>query len=459
MMKNFGKLISKHLFLYFFTILIIFVIDITIFFFSFYGSVKELRNTSPTQMLQNVTIHLNKTYNNYSLENDFAQTLSEQNIWAMLINSNGAVIWSENLPDMVSLQYSLKDVAGFSKGYLNGYPVFTTDTDNNLLVLGYPKDSYSKIESNYLPISAIKKAPIISFLILVSDLIMLYIVYHFSKRNILSKTSPIIDGIQKLSDGETVSLCITGELAEIGESVNRASILLKKQDQARANWISGISHDIRTPLSTIIGYADTLSNADYLDDNSRMQAVIIKEQSIQIKNLVQDLNLVSQLDYNRKPLKKDNIYLCKLIREVLTEFLNTCSDHRYDFNIELSPEAEPLTICGDSRLLTRALQNIISNSINHNPSGCTVTISLSVYAKTLLLVIRDNGNGITPDKLKSLNTIPHYLESTDDRLDLRHGLGLMLVKEIILLHNGSTEINSQLDQGFETIIHLPYNQK
>ena len=81
------------------------------------------------------------------------------------------------------------------------------------------------------------------------------------------------------------------------------------------------------------------------------------------------------------------------------------------------------------------------------------------YAQTLLLVIRDNGKGTTPDKLKSLNTIPHYLDSTDDRLDLRHGLGLMLVKEIILLHNGSTEINSQSGQGFETVIHLPYNQK
>ena len=175
--------------------------------------------------------------------------------------------------------------------------------------------------------------------------------------------------------------------------------------------------------------------------------------------MVQDLNLVSQLDYNRKPLKKENIYLCKLIREVLTDFLNTDSDHHYDFDIELSSEAEQLTICGDSRLLTRALQNIISNSIGHNPSGCTITISLSVYAQTLLLVIRDNGKGTTPDKLKSLNTIPHYLDSTDDRLDLRHGLGLMLVKEIILLHNGSTEINSQSGQGFETVIHLPYNQK
>ena len=437
----------------------ILVIDIIIFFFSFYGSVKDLRNTSPTQMLQNVTSQLNKTANNYSLENDFAQTLKEQNIWAMLINSNGNVIWSENLPDIISLQYSLTDVADFSKGYLNGYPVFTTETDKKLLVLGYPKDSYSKIESNYLPISTIKKAPVFSFLILAIDLFMLYIVYFFSKRNILSKTSPIIDGIQKLSNGETVSLCITGELAEIGESVNRASILLKKQDQARANWISGVSHDIRTPLSTIMGYADTLSNTDHLDDSTRIQATIIKEQSVQIKNLVQDLNLVSQLDYNRKPLKKENIYLCKLIREVLTDFLNTDSDHHYDFDIELSSEAEQLTICGDSRLLTRALQNIISNSIGHNPSGCTITISLSVYAQTLLLVIRDNGKGITPDKLKSLNTIPHYLDSTDDRLDLRHGLGLMLVKEIILLHNGSTEINSQSGQGFETVIHLPYNQK
>ena len=92
------------------------------------------------------------------------------------------------------------------------------------------------------------------------------------------------------------TLNINGELEEIGNRINETSLQLKKQNQARANWISGVSHDIRTPLSMIMGYADRISSSLNVEENARKQANIIKIQSVKIKNLVQDLNLVSQLN-------------------------------------------------------------------------------------------------------------------------------------------------------------------
>ena len=77
--------------------------------------------------------------------------------------------------------------------------------------------------------------------------------YYFSKRKIIRNTEPIVSAVETLADGKPVSLHISGELSDIASSVNKASSILNRQNEARANWISGVSHDIRTPLSMNYG--------------------------------------------------------------------------------------------------------------------------------------------------------------------------------------------------------------
>ena len=312
--------------------------------------------------------------------------------------------------------------------------------------------------TNYLPLSAIQKIPLILLIMLVSNIAILFIVYYLSKQNVMLKVAPILNGIDKLSHGKTVTLNINGELEEIGKRINETSLQLKKQNQARANWISGVSHDIRTPLSMIIGYADKISSTLNIEDNIKKQANIIKTQSIKIKNLIQDLNLVSQLNYNIQPIQETPIHVCKMIREIVVEYLNTDIDNRFEFELNLERNTELITIIGDERLLYRAIQNIISNSINHNENGCIISVSLRVNGNNLILVVSDNGKGISKEELQKLQSIPHYLQSTDDRLDLRHGLGLLLVKEIVSIHKGTVSISSELNKGFSTTISLPIKE-
>lgn len=201
---------------------------------------------------------------------------------------------------------------------------------------------------------------------------------------------------------------------------------------------------------------------EILDDDfnlTRKQANIIKIQSVKIKNLVQDLNLVSQLNYNVQPVKQTPVHLCKMIREIVVEYLNNNLNNKFDFELNLDCNTEQISIIGDERLLYRAIQNIISNSINHNENGCTISVSLAVNGNNLILVISDNGKGISEEKLQKIQSTPHYLQSTDERLDLRHGLGLLLVKEIISIHNGTVSISSALNNGFSTTISLPIKKQ
>ena len=361
-------------------------------------------------------------------------------------------MWSVNPPESIPVHYTVSDVAMFSRGYLKDYPVFVWNTDSGLLVLGYPKDSYTKLTSNYFSIQAIRTLPLYFLGMLAVDLLLLFVSYHLSKRKIIKSTEPIISSIETLSNGKPVSLSISGELWEVADSVNKASKILSRQNEARANWISGVSHDIRTPLSMIMGYAGRIANDETVSDTVRVQAEIVRKQSVKMKELVQDLNLVSQLDYEMQPLHKEPVRLSKLLRSYVAELLNAGVSDIYSIDIEITPAAETAAIDCDPRLISRAISNLVQNSIKHNLQGCNVKLALECSDTSLILIIADNGIGLSTEKLQELEEKPHYMNSTDERLDLRHGLGLLIVRQIVQAHEGTMQIKSVANHGFITTL-------
>ena len=104
-----------------------------------------------------------------------------------------------------------------------------------------------------------------------------------------------------------------------------------------------------------------------------------------------------------------------------------------------------------SRTVSSIIRNV-QNSIKHNPQGCEIQLSLKNTEEALSLIVADNGVGLTPEKLQELEEKPHYMESTDERLDLRHGLGLLLVRQIVEAHGGSMRMNSISNQGCQTTL-------
>ena len=258
--------------------------------------------------------------------------------------------------------------------------------------------------------------------------------------------------IKTLSTGKPVDLSIGGELSEIADSVNQASRVLSRQNQARANWISGVSHDIRTPLSMIMGYAQRIARDHAASGNIQREAEIIQAQSVKIKDLVQDLNLVSQLEYEMQPLHKEPVRLSKLLRSYAADLLNTGIGERHSIEVLISLEAEPVAVECDARLISRAIGNLVQNSINHNPQGCDIFLSLDCSPENISITVADNGVGMPAEGLRELKEKPHYMESTDEQLDLRHGLGLLLVRQIMGAHGGTMEIKSAPQDGYQTIL-------
>ena len=454
-MKSFSRYISKYFVSFSVLIFGLVLFNLLAFIWTFHRIVlNDYNGFSP----QNMVADVNAASGPEGITDEMADTLRSLDIWAMFLDSTGGRLWSVELPADIPADYSVQDVAAFTKGYLCDYPVFIRCREDGLLVLGYPKGSYFKITGNYYPMDIVKMIPVFFCVVLTIDLTAMFLAYCFSRKKIIRLTEPIISAIASLSEGKPVSLSISGDLADVASSINKASQILSRQNQARANWISGVSHDIRTPLSIILGYSGRIANEAAASDSIRKQAETIKQQSMKIKDLVQDLNLVSQLEYDMQPVHKEPVRLSGLLRSYTAELLSTDISGNYPVEIHIPPSAEAVTLDCDARLILRAIANLVQNSIRHNPEGCSIILALNCTPDTICLSVSDNGVGMSAEKMKELKERPHYMESTDDRLDLRHGLGLILVRQIVDAHQGTMRIKSEEQRGYRVTLFFTKSQ-
>ena len=224
-----------------------------------------------------------------------------------------------------------------------------------------------------------------------ANLLLVLILAVLSGYRLYSSLRPVASGIDGLVSGRRILVPEQGLTGELGKKLNQASAVLEIQrrnleqrDTARTEWISGVSHDIRTPLSMVMGYADNLENKEELPEEDRKQAAIIKEQSLKIKTLIEDLNLTSKLEYQMQPLRMEEYIPAALLRLAAVSFLNGGLAEEYELETDIQEELEGVVMQGDVRLLTRALNNLIGNSIRHN-SRCRIEVKGELVS----------GNGLT----------------------------------------------------------------
>lgn len=112
-------------------------------------------------------------------------------------------------------------------------------------------------------------------------------------------------------------------------------------------------------------------------------------------------------------------------------------------------------VYADAALLSRAAGNLIQNSMNHNPEGCTIYVTVEQQEKTCSVTIEDDGAGVTEEKLEELNNAPHYMMCDENVIGQRHGLGLLIVRQIAQVHGGRMDIGHSAKGGFAARVELP----
>ena len=452
-MKPVERFFRKY-FLSMVSIIALFLLLNVVLFFSvqiWAGQTSETLDLSISEIRDSITL---EGTGHLTAAGELAEMLEENHAWAMVLDDTGTVIFQSRLPEELPRRYTTADVAKFSRWYLGDYPVYVQEHPQGLLVVGGEKGSQAKY---YFSVneSYVRKLLVGLAAVFLTNIIVVVLLIWKNTRHIEKAVTPILRGIETVSSGQPINLPEKGELAEINRQLNRAGAFIAKKDSARADWISGVSHDVRTPLSVILGFAGQLEDNQTLPASAREQASYIRKQGERLRSLISDLNLTSKLEYSMQPLRMEKVYLVELARQVVCEFLDGGLEARYQIVFDSSQESETASVMGDEALLKRALYNLIQNSVIHNPKGCVISVSVARNETGITVMVSDDGIGVSTEKLEKLRATTNHLENTDERLNLRHGLGVLLVRQIVEAHHGTVEIESAPQNGYQTVLVFP----
>lgn len=462
-------------------------------------------NTTTRETAESLTKNDDGTY---TLDDAIASKLDEANVWAILISNDGEVVWQHNAPASALRDYTLSDTAVFSRlGYFDDSPCFVWQRDDGLVVCAYPHNSYLPFPISYLPYETYSHIPFYILATFLIDSFIVFLAYLISRRRVLKSVAPIVESLDKLAHGKPVHVEARGDMREVGESINAASAVMRRKDEARRRWVSGVSHDIRTPLAISMGHAESIAHADDVPEEARQSAQTILRQSARIRDLVSDLNIASKLEYDMQPLDVQPCTLSKMVRSVAVDYINDGLDDRFDIEVDVAPDVEGAKASVDERLLTRALRNLIDNSMRHNESGCCISLTLSKDENSVRIRVSDDGAGLSREAIARLNleaeamshapadldsiangptppphfdeygpaasrasdiapeygdsnTPDHFAEApTLSRAELtslnEHGLGLSLVARIAAAHGGAVEFSGAPNEGFTATMTFP----
>lgn len=383
--------------------------------------------------------------------------LQERYVWAMQLNDGGEVIWSDRIPPELPQVYTASDIAAFSRWYLNDYPVTVWSDEDGLLVLAGEPGSQWKymVETSMTMLQYAEVWIPAALLINLCAALLLALLLGW---RMYCAALPLAQGIGELAKGHMTRLPERGVFRALSADLNRASdqllnqrTLLQKRDRTRTEWIAGVSHDIRTPLALVQGNAAQLEADAALTHTTREKARIIREQSQRIGQLVSDLNLASKLEYEMQPLHVTYFRPAALLRTAAAELLNGLSDERIRLTVDIPPALNQLSVCADEILLLRAVENLLRNSALHNTGEVQVQVRLEADEQAWRIIIADDGSGLSESTLRML-----YAPAGESLP--QHGLGLVLVRQIVEAHGGSVRLINQ-NPGLLAELSFPVDPK
>ncbi|HPW41793.1 MAG TPA: ATP-binding protein [Bacillota bacterium] len=234
---------------------------------------------------------------------------------------------------------------------------------------------------------------------------------------------------------------------------------LRKLERVRTEFIANVSHELKTPLTSIKGFTETLKSFDFDDKQDAIRFLnIIEDEADRLYRLINDILSLSELEQKKTKTVKEKIDIEKAVEEVLS-VLKSQSDKK---NIELSAKIQEglESISGDGDKFKQMLINLIDNAVKYTPENGKVSIeaykqSHNADLDKLIIKVKDNGIGIPKQHIPRLFERFYRVDKARSRSIGGTGLGLAIVKHIVILFNGEIEVTSEVGKGTEFRIILP----
>lgn len=227
----------------------------------------------------------------------------------------------------------------------------------------------------------------------------------------------------------------------------------ERLDCNREEWMSGISHDLRTPLSSIQGYGYMLESApqDWNQEELREIGTVIREKSDYMLELINDFSLVFQLKNEIRPQELTQLDLNELVRRCVLKYVN---DATVDANFVYVGSGAALMVNGNAQWLQRLMDNLITNAVKHNPDGVNIEVRVQRRPGGVAIVVADQGVGMDEETRGNLFERYYRGTNTEESMD-GSGLGMSIAKAIVETHGGRVSVWSEVGRGTTITVLLP----
>jgi Signal transduction histidine kinase len=250
------------------------------------------------------------------------------------------------------------------------------------------------------------------------------------------------------------------EIGRLADTVNHMTARLREQvrvkqeyEEARRKLVSDISHDLRTPLTSIIGYSEALDDKLYENEEELCKSIaIIRRKAVYMEKLLKELLDFSRYETAGRNPDKQQTDITELARELLIEYLPLMEKEEIELTAEIPDKLPPIGI--DRDMITRVIRNLLDNAIRYGKSGKKIEFMITDEKEYQQIRIRDYGPGIPKEN------IPHIFErfyrgDKSRATDGGMGLGLAIADEMVKLHCGKIEVACPEEKGTAFLVQLP----
>ncbi len=266
-------------------------------------------------------------------------------------------------------------------------------------------------------------------------------------RELTTATQAVADG----DLGRTVPVRSKDELGQLATAFNRMSGELARAQDLRRQMTADIAHELRTPLSVILGHVDALAegvlpaNAETFD--------VIRDETTQLGRLVEDLRTLSRADAGELTLNLQPVQPQTLLERASAAQRPFAVEKQIEITLEPQPNTPQITI--DAERMAQVLGNLLGNALRYTPKGGTITISTAAAGDGVEIRVTDSGPGIEAEELPHVFNRFYRGDKSRQRETGGSGLGLAIAKSIVELHDGRIWVESEPGQGATFVIWLP----
>ncbi|MDA2218412.1 MULTISPECIES: envelope stress sensor histidine kinase HitS [Bacillus cereus group] len=309
------------------------------------------------------------------------------------------------------------------------------------------------LEINLSPFVTYLISDVLSFIFMILLWILIAVLMR-PKRQAMIWT--IIEPIQKIAKGD-FSVKIRneekydGEIGVLVKSINDMTDELNAMEKMRQEFVSNVSHEIQSPLTSIKGFARALQDDNLSEEKRKHYLTIIETETTRLSKLSQNLLKLTLLESEEYTPEKATYQLDQQLKQIVLNSEPLWAEKE----IELDLDLEKVHITADQESMSQVWINLIHNSIKFTPSSGTISIKLKEYETLVEVRIRDSGIGISEEQKQHIFERFFKADSSRNRAYGGSGLGLAIVKKVVDLHQGEIKVESEEGNGTEFIVCIP----